>query len=891
MSIASKRVHRTPRSADVGTYRTHVTSLSSSVARADTSRQIDPDYTLGAMGSTAPLDPPYPLHTLSTIFGQSNMLAQCVESYVTNIAMYGWEIVAAAEGVPIDKDEQMLLQTFIDSPNSDESLRTIQASTVFAYEKFGHAYVEVIRDRKRRVTILRSCPSATMGVCPKADEDVPVHYDVARGPRIVQVTEIKKFRIYRQQQGGKFVYFKEFGDPRKLNYKTGIFESPQNPVTLEDEATELIHFRQMSEDVYGTPRWVSQLPSILGSREAEEVNLRYFEDNTIPPMILSVAGGRLTGESFRELKKMLSARAAAKERQNQIMLIEAVPERESLDDKGTTVTLKVDKLTDSRPSDALFTNYDESNQAKIRSSFRLPPVSVGLSQDITFACMSEDTETLTERGWLPYWCVGAGDKIATINPATMGLEFHEPIGGIYLYDYEGPMHRYVNRNCDILVTPNHRMWWAPSQGYKVLDFRITRADEIPTRNVSFMSAPETFTGGLTIDEFRVPHIGRNGGFDNTVQGTRLIAGDAFVELVGLVLGDGCISVVDKRYNIRLAAKKPRKLELFDRAWQACMDAGLCGSVCDLASTTRQYTISDRGLAQWFVTNCGRVACDKRVPDELMRLSARQSSILLDALLATDGHWQAPRGAGSTRNSWNFCSTSKTLADQVQILGHKCGYRASVKQTTPTSWQVRLVPGKSTHCVKPEQMLTEPYKGKVYCFEVPNHLFVTRRNGKVAIQGNTANVSTFVAETQVFGPERTKYDEVWNKKFVQHPSGLNLKSVALRSRAPIVTNPEILIRSLTALNVMGAVTPRLARIAANDILQINLDPYPEKDQDGYESWMDEPIIFATKTNSGNEGIDPAGAGNTHEGQQGKDDKLKELEKEGDPSPQNPEHGQE
>jgi len=186
---------------------------------------------------------------------------------------------------------------------------------------------------------------------------------------------------------------------------------------------------------------------------------------------------------------------------------------------------------------------------------------------------------------------------------------------------------------------------------------------------------------------------------------------------------------------------------------------------------------------------------------------------------------------------------------------------------------------------------EDYSGRVYCFTVPTGVFITRRNGKVAMQGNTANVSTFVAETQVFGPERTKYDEVWNKKFVQHPSGLNLKSVALRSRAPIVTNPEILIRSLTALNVMGAVTPRLARIAANDILQINLDPYPEKDQDGYESWMDEPIIFATKTNSGNEGIDPAGAGNTHEGQQGKDDKLKELEKEGDPSPQNPEHGQE
>lgn len=541
MITSTTRVRRTPRNQGEITHKAYVTSLTSGVRRSDTSRQIDPDYTLGALGSTAPLEPPYPLATLSTIFSQSNMLTQCVESYVTNIAMYGWEIVPAVEGVPIDEEERRLLQTFIDSPNADESLRTIHAQTVFSYEKFGHGYVECIRNRKSIPTILRSCPSVTMGVCPKADEDVPVQYDVVRGPSVVQVTEIKKFRIYRQQQGGKFVFFKEFGDPRKLNYKTGLFESPGNPVALEDEATELLHFRQMSDDVYGIPRWIPQLPSILGSREAEEVNLRYFEDNTVPPMILSVAGGRLTGESFRELKKLLNARDQAKQRQNQIMLIEAVPERESLGDKSNTVTLKVDKLTDSRPSDALFTKYDESNQAKIRSAFRLPPVAVGLSQDVTFA--------------------------------------------------------------------------------------------------------------------------------------------------------------------------------------------------------------------------------------------------------------------------------------------------------------------------------------------------------------TANVSTFVAEMQVFGPERTKYDEVWNKRFVQGPNGLGLKTVALRSRAPVVTNPEILIRSLTALNVMGAVTPRLARIAANDILQINLDPYPEKGHDGYEPWMDEPLIFATKTGSGNEGIDPSGAGNTHAGQKAKDDKLKGLEKNGDPSMPNPEHGQE
>lgn len=516
-----------------------VTTLSSTRHRADISRQVDTDNAISAVGSNAPITPPYDIASLVMTYDQSNMLRQCVQAYVTNIAMNGWEIVAASEDTPIDNDERLELQSFIDSPNSDESLMTIHAREVEDYEKLGFSYLEVIRDRTNRVSILRHAKATTIRVCPRNPEPVAVKYDVQRGKRTAFVTELRTFRLYVQQVGGKMTYFKEFGDPRKLNYETGKFEDANNPVPAGKEATELIHFKQNSEDVYGVPRWINQLPSILGSREAEEVNLRYFEDNTVPPMILSVSGGRLTGESFREMKKLLNAEGLGKERQNRILLIEAVPERESLDDKGS-VQLKVDKLTDARPSDGLFKDYDESNQAKIRSSFRLPPVAVGLSQDVTFA--------------------------------------------------------------------------------------------------------------------------------------------------------------------------------------------------------------------------------------------------------------------------------------------------------------------------------------------------------------TANVSAFIAETQVYAPSRAAFDEVYNKRFVNHPLGLGLTTVSLRSKAPSITNPEMLIKSLTALNVMGAVTPRTALLAANKILQVELPAYPEKGEEGYEDWMDKPIQFSLKGASGNTGIDPAGAGNTHDSQSQKDAATKQLEAGGDVSLQSPENGQ-
>lgn len=883
--VTAKRVHRTPRPPVVtATLR----SLSSNTQRADTSRQIDPDYTLGALGGTSPLDPPYQLSSLSTIFGQSNMLQQCAESYVTNIAMYGWEIVAASENTPIDRDEELLLQTFIDSPNSDESLRTIHANTVFFYEKFGHSYVEFIRDRKGRVSILRTAPPATIGVCPKSDVDVTVHYDVARGPRIVQVTEIKKFRIYRQQQGGKFVFFKEFGDPRKLDFRTGLFESPDNPVAPEFEATELLHFRQLSEDVYGVPRWLSQLPSILGSRESEEVNLRYFEDNTVPPMILSVAGGRLTGESFRQLKEVLNARSVGKERQNQIMLLEAVAERESLDDKGSTVTLKVDKLTDTRPQDALFTEYDAANQAKIRSAFRLPPVSVGLSQDITFACYDEETETLTDHGWVTIDSWQEGMRVACVCPRTGTITMEHPEGGMQLYDVENvSMFRIRTEQQDQCVTPNHRMLYSLVRDHS---FSISPIERMVENCRVYLRTAGVYRKESVNLDFLVPDSNYRGGVASLDPDVGSMPMDLLVKWVGYYLADGCLR--QQGNAISIGAKKARKLVLFEEMHEELQDLGFRVRVSAEQSGT-YYTVSHKGMASWLSTNAGTGSNHKRIPVQLWSLGASQLQILFDAMMSCDGTWDSRPG----RTSGNYSTTSLGMADDVQRLAVLLGYRTALREDRPGTfgtapvYRVMMSTKETCQVLIDKHVSREDYSGRVYCFTVPTGVFITRRNGKVAMQGNTANVSTFVAETQVFGPERTKYDEVWNKRFVQHPQGLNLKTVALRSKSPVVTNPEILIRSLTALNVMGAVTPRLARIAANDILQINLDPYPEKGDEGYEPWMDEPLIFATKTNSGNEGIDPAGKGNTHAGQEIKPDDVKELELDGDPSMQAPEHGSE
>src|SRR5258706_645184 len=355
------------------------------VNRADTSKQINVENEFTNSGFAHQgiwLIPPYDPINLHLIKERSNTIPQCIDAYVTNIAHSGFEIEAIREGMDIDEVEKEELASFIEAVNPEQSFPVLHAYGVNDYETYGYTFVEIIRDRSDRVSLLRNVPAFTMRLSPKDIENPQlITYEIYRGKRKSVIKEYKVFRKFIQLIRGQIRYFKEFGDPRTLNMVTGQY----GPVNEDEKATEILHIRQYSPDPYGIPRWINQLPSILGSREAEECNLRYFEDNTVPPAILSIAGGRLTKRSYQELSTALNAQGIGKDRQNKIMLLEATAERESLDDKGTAVNIKLDKLTDARQSDGLFKAYDDGNQIKIRSSFRLPPISIGMAESATYA--------------------------------------------------------------------------------------------------------------------------------------------------------------------------------------------------------------------------------------------------------------------------------------------------------------------------------------------------------------------------------------------------------------------------------------------------------------------------------------------------------------------------
>ncbi len=356
-----------------------------------TSRQIaftDEFLSLASsLGAHVVLPTPYNVRRLFDLIDQSNMIRQCVDAFVTNTVLTGWEIMPTVRGKEMDPSEVVELESFIEHANSEEALTEVEEKVARDVESVGFGFREIIRDAVGNVSLIRHCPALYTRLCVKDPEEQLVQYEILRGRRVSVVKEYRRFRRFIQIVNGQMVWFKEFGDPRKMDYLTGAFEG-QGGYDAKRQATELIHEKNPSTEAYGVPKWINQLPSILGSREAEEVNMRYFQDNTVPPMMLLVGGGRLTTQSYASLTAALNSDNIGKARQNRVMLLEAVGENESLDGKASPIDLKVEKLSDTRQSDGLFAAYDEANMAKVRSSFRLPPITVGMSQDVNFATAS-----------------------------------------------------------------------------------------------------------------------------------------------------------------------------------------------------------------------------------------------------------------------------------------------------------------------------------------------------------------------------------------------------------------------------------------------------------------------------------------------------------------------
>lgn len=351
------------------------------------------------------IKPPINPYALAKIVFENSFLIQCIEAMVQNIHGFGYrlEFIGKEEEETSDPvtTELKWLEEIFDKPNANMSMQELRSRLGWDYFVFGNSFMEVTRDSDGRVLTMHHIPAPTMRVCKVDDKATPIVETLNRYGKVIKVKSKKFFRRYLQMNDtGDRVWFKEFGDPRTIDPATG---RENTGLALDASCTEIIHLASYNaQNIYGIPTWYSQLPSVLGSRQAELTNLDFFENNAIPAMAVLIAGGYLTEEAYDYLAnnfEEIKGRGST----NKVLILEA---RGTVEDAGNTgavptPTITMQGLNKERQNDALWQEYEKNCRDKIRASFRLAPVLVGSATDYTFASARVSLEVAENQIFIP----------------------------------------------------------------------------------------------------------------------------------------------------------------------------------------------------------------------------------------------------------------------------------------------------------------------------------------------------------------------------------------------------------------------------------------------------------------------------------------------------------
>lgn len=370
------------------------------------SRAVDEDEFQGLYEDGAILEPLYNPEQLTRLSENSDILQQCIDAYKTNIVGFGVDFDYDIDADKQSKEAQAALnkewsryENFFKYCSLDESFTEIMKKVVDDRERIGWGILEVVEDAMGRPAGLEHIPAHKVRLCKKERKAIQVTMAIPNEEgKIIEIAIMKKFRKFVQIVDDQRVYFKEFGDPRILNCRTGLYEETTPP---EDRASSVMFFNiYCPYTPYGLPRYIGQLLNVQGNRKAEELNYTYFMDGRHMPMAIIVENGKLTDESIQNISGAKGDKARHK---YLILEAEGVEKEVSIgdDDEKSKVSIRFEKLAEMLEKDGLFQDYCKNNRDKIRSSFRLHPIYTGESQDYTRATADTARQVTEEQVFQP----------------------------------------------------------------------------------------------------------------------------------------------------------------------------------------------------------------------------------------------------------------------------------------------------------------------------------------------------------------------------------------------------------------------------------------------------------------------------------------------------------
>lgn len=347
------------------------------------------------------ISPPLPMPIFKEMVEHSTILPQCRTAYKNNIAGFGIGIryIEDIEETPEMKAEWDRAKEIVDLLCMDKSTKEVFEDVIEARETYGIAYIEIIRNLSGEVVqieFVKDTPSVIKTNPLEPAVEVDFFYKGVRQPRR------RKFCKYKQQRNGKAVYFKEFGDPRVMDIKTGDYSGTEgtddeevDAVPIERQANEILEFA-IGTAPYGTVRWIGQMLNIDGSRRAENLNNSYFIKGRHTPLAILISGGTLSPGSYETLQAYMNdIEGESGQHAFLLMEVEESDNKAAFEaDKKPTVELK--PLASILQKDELFQEYLDNSRKKAQSAFLLPDIYTGYTTEFNRAT-AQTAQEVTEQ--------------------------------------------------------------------------------------------------------------------------------------------------------------------------------------------------------------------------------------------------------------------------------------------------------------------------------------------------------------------------------------------------------------------------------------------------------------------------------------------------------------
>jgi predicted nucleotidyltransferase len=381
------------------------------------------------------------------------------------------------------------------------------------------------------------------------------------------------------------------------------------------------------------------------------------------------------------------------------------------------------------------------------------PKRAELEKKFGYDCYSDDTEFLTEFGWKKFDDISIGTKLATVflgdfvHRHHLQVEYQLPIDRFDGQIESGYMYHFTGNHLDVMVTPNHNMLNRPISRNlnEISDLKLSEASALGDC-FEFLRTPNprktTFSNKDFFDGLPIPpHV--------------------YLMIMGWYLSDGCL-IFRKNGNpkeIRISQKCGGKLHWhmskYQGKWGELTRSSLYeyknppGSFRKEPCQEMTLSIRHQDIVNRIFEDCKNLK-EKRVPRWAFGLSKRLIDILLLAMHRGDGTDNKPD------NSKIYYSSLKGLADDFQELALMAGYETSLygpygpyhynkydTEMYQVYWNTtrdrfkRLI--RNNNLTK----ITVVSPRRIVCFTVPNGTLITRRNGHVAIHGNSKNACHLV----------------------------------------------------------------------------------------------------------------------------------------------------